>query len=72
MEYSVVLFYSNNHAVWCKDLLDDHKIDNKMVSVPRELSSDCGYCVKFNRADLESVLKILSDSTIEYDRVESI
>lgn len=68
----VVLFYSNNYAVWCKDFLSENSIKCKMISVPRELSSDCGYCVKFDNSDLKVVEDLLSDSDIEFDRIAEL
>lgn len=70
--YSVVLFYSNNHAVWCNDCLSENNLDNKMISVPRELSSDCGYCIRFNRNDTAKVKSLLDSNGIEFDRIENI
>lgn len=69
---NIILFYSNNHAVWCNDLLTENEIFNKMVSVPRELSSDCGYCVSYNCKDDSKVRELLTNSDIEYDRIENI
>lgn len=70
--YSVILFFSNNHAIWCNELLRDSNLNCKMISVPRELSSDCGYCVRFNRVDRSVVTDLLSSSDIEYDRIEDL
>ncbi|MBN1969804.1 MAG: DUF3343 domain-containing protein [Candidatus Delongbacteria bacterium] len=67
MKY-LILFFSTNHALWSEKLLKKSNIENKITSVPREFSSDCGYCVEFI-GDAENVEKILIDNHVEYDRI---
>ncbi|MCG2761524.1 MAG: DUF3343 domain-containing protein, partial [Candidatus Delongbacteria bacterium] len=43
---SVILFHSTNYAMWAVDILTENNIVNKLIPVPRDLSSDCGYCVQ--------------------------
>jgi len=43
-----------------------------MVPVPRHLSSDCGYCVRFKTEHLDSVMKIIEINNVEFDRIEGI
>ncbi len=71
-EYCVILFYSTNYAIWTKDILQKAGIEHKMVSVPRHLSSDCGYCVKIQRQDQEKILPLLQENKIQFDRIESL
>lgn len=42
-----------------------------MVPVPRHLSSDCGYCVEIHTDDAVAVKAILSESGVEYSRIEA-
>jgi len=70
-KFSVILFYSNNFALWTARVLKQNGVFQKMVPVPRHLSSDCGYCVKFKTCDTESVMKLIS-TAIEYDRIEAL
>lgn len=65
----VILFESNNYAVWCNDELSQNGISAKMVTVPRHLSSDCGYCVKIDSKDVELVKNIMIDQEIEYEDI---
>lgn len=67
-----ILFFSTNYALWCNDLLKENSIESKVTSVPRELSSDCGYCVSFNSKLRSQIEEILESSEIEYDRIEII
>ena len=72
MEYSVLLFHSTNHAIWAERILKRNGIKRKMIPVPRNLSSDCGYCVKFSSSDLERVKQLVSERAVEYDRFVDI
>ena len=69
---AVILFFSSNHAMWTKDILKENNIDNKLIPVPRELSSDCGYCVEIKSDDRFSVEKLLKENEIEFDKIVEI
>jgi len=66
---AIILFYSTNYAIWAQNILKENKIDCKMISVPRDLSSDCGYCVRTSAEDAEQAVKLLDENDVEYDRV---
>ena len=72
MEKAVILFNSTNYAMWANDLLKEEKVDNKLVPVPRQFSSDCGYCVQINFRDSERAKDLLMSQEIEFDRIEKI
>jgi len=69
---SVVLFHSSNYAMWAVDVLKQAQIEHKLIPVPRELSSDCGYCVRFDTKSAEQVSCLLKKENIEFDRIEQI
>ena len=66
---AIILFHSTNYAIWTQDLLKENNITCKMIPVPRDLSSDCGYCVRISPDDLEVSEKLLKENNVEYDRV---
>ncbi len=66
---AIILFHSTNYAIWTQDLLKENNITCKMIPVPRDLSSDCGYCVRVSPDDLEVSEKLLKENDVEYDRV---
>lgn len=66
---TVILFHSTNMAIWAADELKESSIKNKLIPVPRELSSDCGYCVSISEEDKENAESILKDNDIEYDQL---
>jgi len=47
-------------------------IENRMIPIPRHLSSDCGYCVRIKRMDADAALEIMKSNAIEYDKIEEI
>ena len=69
---AVILFFSSNHAMWTKDILKENSIDHKLIPVPRELSSDCGYCVEFRIEDRYEVEKMMKENNIEFDKIVGI
>jgi hypothetical protein len=64
-----LLFHSTHHALWAEKVLLDAGFTAKLVSVPRELSSDCGYCVRVDAAAVGAVQEVLGVEGVEVDRV---
>jgi hypothetical protein len=62
-EYSVVLFHSASHAIRAEKVLKLAGYEIKMIPTPRQLSSDCGMALRFDR-DVERRVVITLD---EYD-----
>ena len=50
-DYSVVLFHSTAHAIRAEKVLDEAGFQIKMIPTPRQLSSDCGMALRFDRPD---------------------
>jgi hypothetical protein len=71
-QFSVILFFSNNYAMYASNTLKKNEISHKLIPVPRQLSSDCGYCVRINSGDSSAVEKILRETGIEFDRIEEL
>ncbi len=66
---AIILFHSTNYAIWAQDLLKENNITCKMIPVPRDLSSDCGYCVHTSPEDSNRAEELLKENDVEYDRV---
>jgi hypothetical protein len=58
-DYSVILVYSTSHALRLEKALRAESVESKLVPVPRQLSSDCGVCVRVARGDRERAEKVL-------------
>lgn len=69
---AVILFHSTNYAMWAVDVLNQNKIANKLIPVPRNLSSDCGYCVEINSGSIIEAEEFLKRENIEFDRIVAI
>jgi hypothetical protein len=67
--WEVVLFRSVHHALRAERLLKESDIPCKLIPIPRNLSSDCGVCLRFDpqlrprveealrgRAEMEKIL----------------
>lgn len=57
--YWVVLFESTSAALMAEKRLKKAAIPHKVIPVPRQISSDCGVCIRFAagvRGDVESAL----------------
>lgn len=55
----VVLFESVSHALRAEKLIKAALIHCKLIPVPRQLSSDCGVCLRFNTDAKDQVENIL-------------
>ena len=64
MEHSVVLFHSITGTLQAEKRLKENGIATKLIPVPRQLSSDCGVCLRFRREDEVEVKKALEDDRI--------
>lgn len=58
----IILFYTIHDVLKAEKILKKHHIAHELVPVPRNLSSDCGMCVK-SSDDPKNILPLLS--TIE-------
>ncbi len=68
-EYTVILFHSTSHAIRAERVLHQAGISSKMIPVPRHLSSDCGVCLRIERADREAARKALEAAGVEMEGV---
>ncbi|MCX5991706.1 MAG: DUF3343 domain-containing protein [Chloroflexi bacterium] len=64
-QHSIVLFYSMSGALQAEKLFKKSGIAIKLIPVPRQLSSDCGVCLRFGRAD-ETQIK----ATLKKERID--
>ncbi|HPR18384.1 MAG TPA: DUF3343 domain-containing protein [Candidatus Cloacimonadota bacterium] len=72
LKKSVILFHSTNYAIWAQNELQANGLPCKMISVPRQLSSDCGYCVQMETQDKPKAEQFLIAANIEFDRIDDL
>jgi hypothetical protein len=68
-QYSVVLFYSTSGAIRAEKLTKEAGLRVKLIPVPRQLSSDCGVCLRFESADTDEVCSILDGARVEFEEI---
>jgi len=64
-EHTVILFHTSNHALRAEKILQGEGIGCKLIPVPRHLSSDCGVCVRIQRADQEIARRAVEAARVE-------
>ena len=71
-EYSVILVNSTGHAIRGEKLLQNAGVGCKLIPVPRQLSSNCGVCLRVARTDRSAAQGILHDAGLEIGDVHDI
>jgi len=70
--YAVILVYSTSHALRAEKVLGKAGIACTLIPVPRHLSSDCGVCVRIERANEEAALQALEATRVEIEGIHEI
>ena len=70
--FGVVLFHSVQGAIGAERLLVAAGLAHKLIPVPRHLSSNCGFCVRFTWTDKDLVERLLSEAKLGVERMESL
>ncbi|MRR15970.1 MAG: DUF3343 domain-containing protein [Deltaproteobacteria bacterium] len=59
--YCVILFKSVSYALKAEKILKAEKLPHKLIPVPKQISSDCGICLRFEPALKERIEAALAD-----------
>jgi hypothetical protein len=70
--YGVVLFYTTSAAMRAEKVAKQAGLDVKLVPTPRQLSSDCGIALRFNREEGDDVRSVLEEARVEHDGLHKI
>jgi hypothetical protein len=70
--YSVVLFYSTAHALRAEKVLKQAGVQIKLIPTPRQLSSDCGVALRFDRAEGARVDATLQQNHVPINGIHAI
>lgn len=70
--YAVILVYSTSHAMRIEKLLAEQGIACKMIPVPRQVSSDCGVCIRILRADVSAASAVVDAAKIQVQGIVEI
>jgi hypothetical protein len=71
-EYSVVLFHSAAHALRAEKVLLGAGVPNKMIPTPRQLSTDCGMSLRFDRGAEDQVARVLAEQKVPTNGIHAI
>jgi hypothetical protein len=71
-EYSVVLFHSTTHAIRAEKVLVGAGLRIKMIPTPRQLSSDCGMALRFDRAEEARVAMVLAEKRVPINGIHAV
>lgn len=58
-KYTVFLFPSASHTLKAEKVLKERGIANKLIPVPRYISSDCGVCLRVTADRQDAVVSAL-------------
>jgi hypothetical protein len=72
VEYGVVLFESTTAALKAEKDAVRAELKIKLIPTPRHLSSDCGFCLRFEWGDLEKVEGLLRSKELKFERIEKL
>jgi hypothetical protein len=67
--YAVITFHTTHFSLKAKKVLEGSGIPFETIPVPREFSSDCGFCCKVLWDYRQEVEMILRRNHVELDRV---
>ena len=71
-DYAVILVYSTSHAMRIEKLLADRGIGCKLIPVPRQISSDCGVCIRIFRDQQEIAAEEVAAAKIQIQGIVEI
>jgi hypothetical protein len=69
---AVILFHTSNHALRAEKVLQGEGFDCRLVPVPRDLSSDCGVCLRLSRDVLDRACALLAARRVEVAATHAI
>jgi hypothetical protein len=71
-QYGVVLFESTSAALKAEKEVVGEGLKTRLIPVPRHLSSECGFCLRFELQDTEKVEALLRDKKLKYEGIEKL
>jgi len=69
--YYVILFKSVSYALKAEKILKAEKLPHKLIPVPKQISSDCGVCLRFEPAFQDDIKAALT-SKVEIEEIRRL
>lgn len=70
--YAVILVHSTSHAIHLEKLLGRRGVACKLIPVPRQVSSDCGVCIRIPLAQLGAARETVEAAKIDIQGITHI
>ena len=67
--YAIITFHNTHFALKAKKVLERSGKTSETIPVPREFSSECGFCCKVPWEGREEIEKILRENSVEMDSI---
>lgn len=68
----IVTFYTSSEAMATEMCCKDAGIDGKLISAPRNLTSDCGISYATDVGNKDKIEALLKEKKIEYEKMVEI
>jgi len=71
--YAIITFRTTHFALKAKRVLERQKVTGfELTAVPREFSSECGFCLKAPWTERDGILRLLEEHGVEYSRIHCL
>jgi hypothetical protein len=70
--YGVALFHTNSAVLRAEKIMLREGFKIKLIPVPRDLSSECGIALRFDRIDEPRIREILETSGVSFESIHSL
>ena len=69
--YYVILFKSVSYALKAEKILKQEGLPHKLIPVPKQISSDCGICLRFEPS-LQDKIKAALTNKVEMEEIRAL
>jgi hypothetical protein len=69
--YYIMLFKSVSYALKAEKILKEGNVPHKLIPVPKQISSDCGVCLRFDPQDRLSIENCLCQK-VEFEDIRQL
>jgi hypothetical protein len=67
--YAVVLVFATSYAIRVEQLLNHAGMETRLIPVPRQLSSDCGMCVRIPHGKMDCARALLEENGCAFEGI---
>ena len=67
--YAIITFHNTHFALKAKKVLEKSGRKPETIPVPREFSSECGFCCKVLWEEKDTIADILTENSVAFDAV---